>query len=294
MKLGLFGGGFKPFTTGHFSKLADAIRDNDKVILFYGMQQQEPVRYGKRGKPRKSQQKFRSIGDTKRTYDENIAQSIFEIYRVALERIPEIEVVPILSQAVNAQGEPASVRAPVTAIFKVLEEFAEDPSMYEKVTIYGDRSSLRPYLRSAMFKDLAELGKIQFGGAIPDSHSEYLDSDMLDRLMARGAEEARSALRTYYPDLEVKDGDSEEEIQRKLDDLERMQSVRGTEVRRMASSLDTVDQAKRYLPPFLNDSEKDSIIQILMGEEQPALQDQPQENLEEVYLRSFIRGIIRG
>ena len=51
MKLGLFGGGFKPFTTGHFSKLADAIRDNDRVILFYGMQQAEPVRYGKRGKP---------------------------------------------------------------------------------------------------------------------------------------------------------------------------------------------------------------------------------------------------
>ena len=47
MKLGLYGGGFKPFTTGHFAKLADAISDNDKVYLFYGMQQVEPTRYGK-------------------------------------------------------------------------------------------------------------------------------------------------------------------------------------------------------------------------------------------------------
>ena len=49
MKLGLYGGGVKPFTTGHFARLADAIHDNDKVYLFYGMQQVEPIRYGKKG-----------------------------------------------------------------------------------------------------------------------------------------------------------------------------------------------------------------------------------------------------
>ena len=37
MKIGLFAGGFKPFTTGHMSKLAVALQENDVVILFYGI-----------------------------------------------------------------------------------------------------------------------------------------------------------------------------------------------------------------------------------------------------------------
>ena len=37
--LGLYGGGFKPFTTGHFAKLADALRDNEEVVLFYQIQE---------------------------------------------------------------------------------------------------------------------------------------------------------------------------------------------------------------------------------------------------------------
>ena len=288
MKLGLFGGGFKPFTTGHFSRLADAIRDNDKVMLFYGMQQTEPVRYGKRGKPLASQQRFRKIGKTKRVYDEDTAMLIFQIYKDALERIPEIEVVPVLSQAVNVDGSPSSVRAPVTAIFKVLEDFVDDESMYEKVTIYGDKSSMRPYMRSEGLRNLVRSGKIQFGGAIPDSHNDYLDPERLDSLMARGAEEAQSALRGYYPELEANEDDDEEEAQRKLDDIRRMQSIRGTEVRDMASSVDTADEAKRYLPPFLNDSEKDSIIQILMGS------DNSDQQVVENKLRYIIRGFIRG
>jgi len=76
MKLGLYGGGFKPFTTGHFARLADAIHDNDKVYLFYGMQQVEPARYGKKGQQLKSKQKFRDIGKTGRMYDEKVASRI--------------------------------------------------------------------------------------------------------------------------------------------------------------------------------------------------------------------------
>ena len=286
MKLGLFGGGFKPFTTGHFSKLADAIRDNDRVILFYGMQQAEPVRYGKRGKPLRSQQKFRAIGDTKRTYDESTAVSIFEIYKAALERIPNVEVAPVMSQATNADGSPASVRSPVRAIFNVLEEFVDSPDKYEKVTVYGDKDSMRPYLRSDKLRDLVMSGKIQFGGAIPESYEDYLDPERLDRLMARGSDEARQALASYYPELEEREEDTEEEIERKREQVRRLQSVRGTEVRRIASQSDSTEEAKRFLPPFLNDSEKEKIINILLG--------QNQQDLGESYLREFIRGVIRG
>ena len=277
MKLGLYGGGFKPFTTGHFAKLADAIRDNDKVYLFYGMQQLEPTRYGKKGQPLKARQKFRGLGDTGRTYDENVAQNIFNIYKTALERIPEVEVVLVQSQAKDEQGNLAAIRAPVTAIFKTLEGFVDDPGEIEKVTIYGDGDSMRPYMRSPKFKDHVQTGKIQFGGAVPSSSDDY--TEKLDQLMAQGETEAREALKDFYASK------GEE-----LDDKEvaARQSVRGTQVRNLASSRQTSAEAKRYLPPFLNDSEKDQIIQILVG------QDGEKQRVAETQLRYLIRGFIRG
>jgi hypothetical protein len=277
MKLGLYGGGFKPFTTGHFAKLADAIRDNDKVYLFYGMQQTEPVRYGKKGQPLKVRQKFRGLGNTKRTYNEDIAQDIFNIYKTALERIPEVEVVLIQSQAKDTQGNLAAIRAPVTAIFKTLEDFVEDPGEIEKVTIYGDGDSMRPYMRSPKFKDHVQAGKIQFGGAVPASPEDY--TEKLDQLMAQGETEARDALKDFYAN-KGEELDDDEVLTR--------QTIRGTQVRDLASSRKTSKEAKRYLPPFLNDSEKDQIINILVGPEEETKQ------VAEVHLRALIRGMIKG
>lgn len=254
MKLGLYGGGFKPFTTGHFAKLANAIRDNDKVILFYGMQQAEPPRYGKRGQVLKTRQKFRNIGDTGRTYDEAVAREIFDIYSTALERIPGVSVVPVYSQAKDPQGNLASIRAPVTAIFKSLEDFVDNPGEVEKVTIYGDADSMRPYMMSPKFKSAVQSGKIQFGGAVPISPSEYIEN--LPDLMQRGEQEARSALKDFYAS-KGEDLDDEDILSR--------QTVRGTHVRKLASSADSTFEAKKYLPPFLNDQEKERIISILVG-----------------------------
>ena len=50
----------------------------------------------------------------------------------------------------------------------------------------------------------------------------------------------------------------------------------------------TAEEAKRYLPPFLNDSEKNQIIQILVGK------DDEQKQVAEAHLRALIRGMIRG
>jgi hypothetical protein len=277
MKLGLYGGGFKPFTTGHFAKLADAIRDNDKVYLFYGMQQLEPTRYGKKGQPLKARQKFRGIGDSGRAYNENVAQSIFNIYKTALERIPEVEVVLIQSQAKDEKGDLAAIRAPVTAIFKTLEDFVDDPGEIEKVTIYGDGDSMRPYMRSPKFKDHVQTGKIQFGGAIPSSPDDY--TEKLDQLMSQGEDEAREALKDFYASKGEELDDEE---------ITARQSVRGTHVRNLASSRKTSDQAKRFLPPFLNNDEKEQIIQILVG------QEGEQKQVAEANLRALIRGMIRG
>lgn len=276
IKLGLYGGGFKPFTTGHFAKLADAIRDNDKVYLFYGMQQLAPTRYGKKGQPLKSGQKFRAIGDSGRTYDEQVAQNIFNIYKGALERIPEVEVFLIQSQAKDDQGNLAAVRAPVTAIFKTLEDFVDNPGEIEKVTIYGDGDSMRPYMRSPKFKDAVQAGQIQFGGAVPSSPDDY--TEKLDQLMAQGETEARDALKDFYAS-KGEELDDEEVTAR--------QTVRGTHVRNLASSRETSDQAKKFLPPFLDDSEKDQILNILVGKTEEELQN-------EAYLRAFVRSVIRG
>lgn len=266
MKLGLFGGGFKPFTTGHFAKLADAIRDNERTILFYGMQQSDGTKT----------QKLRKIGSTGAMYDELIAQSIFEIYKEALERIPGVEVVPIYSQAAKI-GDLPHIRSPVGAIFNKLEEYANNPDLYEKVTIYGDKSSMAPYMRSPTFKDLVRDGKVQFGGAIPDSAEDY--TEKIDALMIRGEEEAREALRDFYAS---KGQDMTDE------EIADVQSVRGTRVRDLASTPETSDEAKRYLPPFLNDDEKDKIIKILTGES-------PTRDVQaESQLRHIIRGFIRG
>ena len=277
MKLGLYGGGFKPFTTGHFAKLADAIRDNDKVYLFYGMQQAEPIRYGKKGQPLKARQKFRGIGDTGRAYNENVAESVFQIYKTALERIPEVEVILVQSQAKDKQGNLAAIRAPVTAIFKTLEDFVDDPGEIEKITIYGDADSMRPYMRSPKLRDHVQAGKIQFGGAVPSSPDDY--TDKLDQLMAQGEEEAREALKDFYSS---KGEDLED------DEITARQTVRGTQVRNLASSRKTSDQAKRFLPPFLNNDEKEQIVQILVG------QEEEQKQVAEANLRALIRGMIRG
>ena len=274
MKLGLYGGGFKPFTTGHFAKLANAIRDNDLSILFYGMQQQEPTRYGKKGQALSSKQKFRPIGKTERDYNEKVAESIFQIYKNALERIPGVEVVPVYSQASDSHGNPLPIRSPVGAIFAALEDYVDNPESYEKVTIYGDSASMAPYMRSQMFKDFVKSGKIQFGGAIPEAAGDY--TDKLDHLMAQGEKEARQSLRDFY-------ASKGEEIDD--DEIERLQSVRGTEVRNLASMPETLESAKKFLPPFLNNSEKDKIIQILLG-----TSDQQAES----YLRDIVRGFIRG
>ena len=274
MKLGLYGGGFKPFTTGHFAKLANAIRDNDLSILFYGMQQQEPTRYGKKGQALSSKQKFRQIGKTERDYNEKVAESIFQIYKNALERIPGVEVIPVYSQASDSRGNPLPIRSPVGAIFAALEDYVDNPESYEKVTIYGDRASMAPYMRSQMFKDFVKSGKIQFGGAIPETAGDYIDK--LDHLMTQGEKEARQSLKDFYAS---KGQEIDEE------EIERLQSVRGTEVRNLASMPETLEAAKRFLPPFLNDSEKDEIIQILLG-----TSDQQAES----YLRDIVRGFIRG
>ena len=131
-------------------------------------------------------------------------------------------------------------------------------------------------MRSPKFKDAVQAGQIQFGGAVPSSPDDY--TEKLDQLMAQGESEARDALKDFYAS-KGEEIDDEEVTAR--------QTVRGTQVRNLASSRETSDQAKRFLPPFLNNDEKEKIIQILVGQEE-------QQQVGEVHLRALIRGMIRS
>jgi len=175
MKLGLFGGGFKPFTTGHYAKLARAIEDSDKVYLFYGIQERKPPKIGKRGKPLKSQQKFRKIGATERFYTPEVSREIFDIYESAIEReLPDVEVESTIGST------------PMRRVFEIIEEFAENPEMYEKVTIYGGADTIREYIRKiSYFGDMLETGKVQLGSISPESINDYLDEERLREFIDR-------------------------------------------------------------------------------------------------------------
>jgi len=318
MKLGLFGGGFKPFTTGHFAKLANAIRDNDMTYLYYTIQETEPVLYYKRpytnrktgqkfkkGDARPPIQDFRSIGSTG-CYDEKCAKDIFSIYERALNNMDGVRVFPIYTQAKDEHGNPLKIRSPITAIFTILDDFLEAqaagedyfldglPEPITKITLYGDSDSFKPYMRAPrvmnFLDDPENQGKIQFG-AIEATRDDYIDSERFARKLAASEESALSSLAAYYPDL------SREEI-------ERMKSVRGSQVRSLASKRvsppkdlqhlgsDSAEVAKKFLPPFLSDRDKGDIVNILLTQGENS--SDKKEDFNEALIRNLIRGFIRG
>jgi len=279
-RIGLFGGGFKPFTTGHFAKLANAIRENDKVYLFYGLQvPKEKEYYVTTRKDRwakgdvKPDKRLRSIGSTGKFYTPEISEEIFNIYEEAIENK--------LGNIVEVESTLGST--PMRRIFDVIQEFTEDPEKYEKVTIYGDESTIKDYLQPynrRYFKnrdgtlDLLDAGKVQLGAIAPESSKDYLDPERLSALMSASEESARDALGSYYPGASA-------------EDISRMQAVRGTEVRSSASVRETASEAEKFLPPFLDDQQKKAVINLILGEDSPQQQS-------ETFLRAFVRGVIKG
>ena len=280
-RIGIFGGGFKPFTTGHFAKLANAIRDNDQVYLFYGIQEPKPKEFYKttrKGRWAKGEEKpdkrLRSIGDTGRFYTPELSREIFNIYEEAIQQN--------FGNSVTVESTMGST--PLRRIFDVVQEFAENPELYEKITIYGDGDTLKDYLlpyNRKYFKnqsgtvDLLDTGKVQLGSIKPESSADYLDLERLEALIGSSEKSATEALSSYYP------GASPEEISQ-------MQSVRGTEVRAKASARETASEAEKFLPPFLNTQQKRRVINLLSA----ATEKSPTQNEE--FLRAFVRGVIKG
>jgi hypothetical protein len=228
MKLGLIGGGFKPFTTGHFTLLASALAENDQVIIYYGLASR------KKG--------------SGYNYTREMSEQIFSIMKAAIER-------EYAGQAHVTLGSPT----PIVKIFKVIEAVKDrddpggvlsslgiDPRQVDSISIYSSPEDLRKYERylgtereSKYYGDMYQTGQLQF---VP-----------VDSLGASGQEAIStilSAVRHAYPDV------SDEE----LTDLIQ---VRGSDFRSLISTRDAA-KIGRYLPNLLNDDEKDQIISILI------------------------------
>ena len=285
MILGLYGGGFKPLTTGHMSKLLNAIDDSDKVYFFYGMQTREAPRYGKKGQRLATRQKFRSMQDPKKELlpDQNLkhytpekGRQVFDIYKIALER-----------EFKNVEVQDTIGSSPIKKIMDTVDAFKSgdlvvDGKTVEKIIIYGDGPTYRMYLSNrSRFEDLLRQGKIQLGGADPAGTRDYFNDEDLQELIDKGEKIARLSLEKRYPDA------TESQIQR-------MQSIRGTEVRDLMVSPEAVEIAKAFLPtPPLTEDEKSKVIEILLG---PDVNEKNtiEENKSKDYLRYFIKGIIRG
>jgi hypothetical protein len=106
VKIGVFGGGFKPFTTGHFSKVSLSLIENDQTYLFYGVSS------------RKKSSDF--------LYTEKMAEKIFRIVRSSLNET-------FGDRIIVKKGIPN----PLVEIFNLIERVRDKDLNAEKVTVYS-------------------------------------------------------------------------------------------------------------------------------------------------------------
>jgi len=102
MKLGLYGGGFKPFHAGHFAKLRLALEENNQIFLLFGITRQ---RYStsKRnfGKPLKTQYRTFGSGPDAREYVQPMQELVFDIYERELEKVyDKLEVLNVMGSPI--------------------------------------------------------------------------------------------------------------------------------------------------------------------------------------------------
>ena len=229
MKIGVFGGGFKPLTSGHFSKVALALSENDIVILYYGIASRE------KGSGYK--------------YTRGMARMIYDI------------MVPAIQRELGAMGVEVreGVPTPIVRIFKLIEAIKDrrdndltslqslgiDPNNVESITVYSDPKDSQAFLRhmggpheQKYYGDLYKQGILRFDSGLS---GDYLDD--MSRITC--------AMERFYSNVSP-------------EELERLARIRGSEVRQFILDSQT-EAVKQYLPPFLNDEELNGVIDILMS-----------------------------
>ena len=262
MKLGLYGGGFKPFHTGHFAKLLLAIDESDRVLSFFGIKKQKFSK--KTGKPLKTH--FRKFGNSGRDFDQGMQEKIVAIYEKALQDaypgildvVPSSDITPIsnvhsmldrfaYSQMTDAEKDTVSDENIPSLVYQ-----SGDPATgtinfneVDEVTVVAGEDELQGHTYMGAINRRASRGDSPIGEKVKD----LIDIGKI-KLNSGLADEGRlvDLLRQYHPDAS-----------------DEMVAVRGTGIRDFAGSRD-IESLSRYLPNILPQDQKDEIIKILVGE----------------------------
>jgi hypothetical protein len=228
VKLGLIGGGFKPFTSGHFSLLASALSQSDKVIVFYGL-----------------------AGRTKGSgyvYSREMSEQIFQIVKAAIEREYAGKVFVELG-----------VPTPIVKIYQAIEAVAKStgpglqilssaglaPEEISQVSIFSAPDDLTKYVRHLGTPKQEKY----FGDLYPDRLSFVAINPAADE-DSESFQGILDAVQHAYPGAS-------------RDDLVDMVRMRGSAFRAMINARDQ-KQIEKYLPNFLNPGEKDQVVKILI------------------------------
>jgi hypothetical protein len=224
MRIGIFGGGFKPFTSGHFSKLALAAAENDEVLLFYGIAER------KKG--------------SDYLYTKEMAEQVFEIAKGAIEReMPNVNVIKAKPTPIVMAFEAIQAFAGVldSPKFFRYSDYGIDVRDVEEVTLYGDQETVGEYMAYA---DDPVRGPRYYGTTLQDG-TLHFDTGMVD------GDDARiiNSVQSFHP------GCSREEVRAR-------NTVRGSEVRASIASRNP-ETITRFLPPIYTPDEKSEVIDIL-------------------------------
>jgi hypothetical protein len=260
IRLGVFGGGFKPFTMGHFSMMALAESENDKAILLYGM----------------------SGRDTKGAefnYTPEMAREIFEINKTAIEReMPNVTVV---------EAKPS----PIAAVFGVIRAFKDtvqppeplpemlpssyaldaagiNPSDIGSLTIYDGPDDIARYMK---YLDNPAQSQKYFGSLYDEGRLRF---DMGPGREDRGVKGMEGVVRQW-----VRQGDEAE--------LEDRIGIRGTRLRRQVAGGAALEEFRRFIPPIYTDEEAMAIFSIMR-------RGVPSSESMNENLRALIRAFVRG
>lgn len=244
--LGVFAGGYKPFTLGHFSMLGLAASENDKAILIYGMSGRETP-------------------GADFEYSPQMARRIFEINKIAIERemsnVAVIEAKPSPIAAVFGIIE--AVKSGTTVAASPLVELGIEPTDISSLTIYDGPDDIQRYMKYAQdpvkkekyFGDMLETGRLKFDSGPGES-------------------------RGYMGMLKIAQKWAKKELNIDL------QGVRGTAVRKLASSGVALEEFMGVLPPVYTEEEASKIFEIMKS----GVKSKVSETLRATIRAMIIRG----
>lgn len=150
MKLGLLGGGFKPFTTGHYAKVLLALQTCDIVLIYYGLG------------GRKKNGSVITSSDSKKIY-EIVGPAISSVHKNVRAIIGQPSPIKLMFAVIGA------VKDGVDNKEANLSALSIDPQQISEITIFSDPSDIQRFSQhigtakeALYFGDLVANARLKF------------------------------------------------------------------------------------------------------------------------------------